>query len=173
MDPALFSFLVFLRSVCVFYSFRVGDKSVTTTKRGLVPDIPQYTQLFFRLCVYFPHQQLRRTYWYVRRITPFMQCTVAEFLDNSSKSLKSFPPCYSESPLRLQLCIEISISSNYSFYSALVYTVKEKGGKPDRKPHPLPYVLRNPYRNLKSENSQDNAEKPQRNCTFMNSMQTM
>jgi hypothetical protein len=33
------------------------------------------------------------------------------------------------------------------------YTVKEKGGKPDRKPHPLPYGLRNPYRNIKSENS--------------------
>jgi hypothetical protein len=24
--------------------------------------------------------------------------------------------------------------------------VKEKGGKPDRKPYPLPYGLRNPYR---------------------------
>jgi hypothetical protein len=27
--------------------------------------------------------------------------------------------------------------------------VKEKGGKPDRKPCTLPYGLRNPYRNLK------------------------
>jgi hypothetical protein len=26
----------------------------------------------------------------------------------------------------------------------LLYTVKEKGGKPDRKPYPLPYGLRNP-----------------------------
>jgi hypothetical protein len=50
-----------------------------------------------------------------------------------------------------------------------VYTVKEKGGKPDRKPHPLTYGLRNPYRNLRSENSQDYAQKPQRNCMFMNS----
>ncbi len=33
----------------------------------------------------------------------------------------------------------------------LLYTVKEKGRKPDRKPHPLPFDLRNPYRNLKSE----------------------
>jgi hypothetical protein len=49
-----------------------------------------------------------------------------------------------------------------------MYTVKEKGGKPDRNPHPLPYGLRNPYRNLKSENSQGYAQKPQRNCTFMN-----
>jgi hypothetical protein len=45
----------------------------------------------------------------------------------------------------------------------LLYTVKEKGGKPDRKPYPIPYGLRNPYRNLKSENSQDYARKPQRN----------
>jgi hypothetical protein len=44
----------------------------------------------------------------------------------------------------------------------------EKGGKPDRKPYTLPYSLRNP-RKLKSENSQDYAQKPQRNSTFMNS----
>ncbi len=29
-------------------------------------------------------------------------------------------------------------------------TVKKKGGKPKRKLYPLPYGLRNPYRNLKS-----------------------
>jgi hypothetical protein len=34
----------------------------------------------------------------------------------------------------------------------LLYTVKEKGGKPNRQPYPLPYGLRNPYRNLKPEN---------------------
>jgi hypothetical protein len=50
----------------------------------------------------------------------------------------------------------------------LLYTIKEKG-KPDRKPHPFPYGLRNSYRNLKSENSQDYAQEPQRNWTFMNS----
>ncbi len=37
----------------------------------------------------------------------------------------------------------------------LLYTVKEKGGKPDGKPYPLPYGLINPYRNLKFENAQD------------------
>ncbi len=76
---------------------------------------------------------------------------------------KSFPPCYSETPL--QLCMEISIFSTHatssSFYSA--YTVKEKGVKTDMKPHPFLYVLRNPYRNLKSENPQDYAHKPQKN----------
>jgi hypothetical protein len=43
----------------------------------------------------------------------------------------------------------------------LEISVKEKGGKPYR--NPLPYGLRNPYRNLKSE-------KPQRNCTLMNKL---
>ncbi len=51
----------------------------------------------------------------------------------------------------------------------LLYTRKDKGGKSDRKPYPFPYGLRNSYRNLKSENSQDYSQKPQRNCSFMNS----
>jgi hypothetical protein len=44
---------------------------------------------------------------------------------------------------------EMSISSNscnllrISRFQ-LLYTVKEKGGKPNRKPFPLPYGLRNP-----------------------------
>ncbi len=41
----------------------------------------------------------------------------------------------------LQLCLEISISSNSrNLLQFLLYTVKEKGGKPDRKPYLLPYV---------------------------------
>jgi hypothetical protein len=32
----------------------------------------------------------------------------------------------------------------------LTVSVKEKGGKPDRNPYPLPYGLRNPYRNTSS-----------------------
>jgi hypothetical protein len=50
----------------------------------------------------------------------------------------------------------------------LLYTVKEKRGKPDRKQYPLPFDLGNPYRNLESQNSQDYAQKPQQNCKFMN-----
>jgi hypothetical protein len=50
----------------------------------------------------------------------------------------------------------------------ILYTVKEKGAKPDIKPYHLPYGSRSPYRNLKSDNSQEYAQKPQRNCTFMN-----
>jgi hypothetical protein len=41
--------------------------------------------------------------------------------------------------------------TSYSFYSVLLYTVREKGGKSERKSHPLPYGLRNPYRDIKSE----------------------
>ncbi len=98
--------------------------------------------------------------------------TEAEFLYEIQTSLKSFPPCNSKSPL--QLCLEISISSSSQnllqfLEVSHVYIIKEKGGKPDRKPHPLPYSFRNPYRNLKSESSQDYAQKPQRNCTFINS----
>jgi hypothetical protein len=39
-------------------------------------------------------------------------------------------------------------ATSYSFYIALLYIVhvKEKGGKPERKQHPLPYGLKNPYR---------------------------
>jgi hypothetical protein len=51
----------------------------------------------------------------------------------------------------------------------LLYTVKEKGGKPDRKPYPLPFGLRNSYRNLKTENSQNYDQKPRRNFTLLNS----
>jgi hypothetical protein len=44
--------------------------------------------------------------------------------------------------------------------SKVTVQCKEKGGKPDRKPYPHPCVLRNPYRNLMPENSQDYAQKP-------------
>ncbi len=95
----------------------------------------------------------------------------AEFFDNPDKSLKIFllaiqSHLYSYASRFLVLQIH---ATSYSFNSALLYTVKEEGGKPDRKLHPLPYALRKPYRNLKSENSQDYAQKPQRNCTFMKS----
>jgi hypothetical protein len=68
-----------------------------------------------------------------------------------------------------QLCLEISITQPLKVSRVqLLYTVMAKGGKPGRKPWSLPYGLRNPKRNLKSENSQDYAQKPQRNCMFMN-----
>ncbi len=85
---------------------------------------------------------------------------------NPAKSLTSFPPCYSQSTL--QLCLRFLF---LQITQPLTTSVKEKGGKPDRKPFPpFPMVgLRNPYRYLMSENSQDYAQKPQHDCTFMNS----
>jgi hypothetical protein len=88
---------------------------------------------------------------------------VAEFLDEIQTEVsKRFPPCYSQPPL--QLCLEISVSSNsrnllLSTVLVTVYTVSEKGGKPDRKPYYLPYGLRNSYRKLKSENFQETLTK--------------
>jgi hypothetical protein len=53
----------------------------------------------------------------------------------------------------------IDLTYFYSSVTVLLYTVKEKGGKSDIKPYPLPSGLRNPYRKLKYENSQDYAQK--------------
>jgi hypothetical protein len=54
--------------------------------------------------------------------------------------------------------------TSYSFSSSV--TVHCKG---ERRKTILPFGLRNPYRNLKSENSPDYAQKPQQNWKFMNS----
>jgi hypothetical protein len=45
-----------------------------------------------------------------------------------------------------------TLATSYSFYSSVtvLYTIKEKGGNSDRKPYPLTYGLRNPYRNLRT-----------------------
>jgi hypothetical protein len=58
-------------------------------------------------------------------------------------------------------------ATSYSFYSSVTLHFKGEKRKTWYKQYPLPYG-RNPY-NLKSENSQDYAQKPQRNCTVMNS----
>ncbi len=68
---------------------------------------------------------------------------------NPDKSLKSFPPCYFTSTalpwdfyfFKLTQLLTVSIVHCCTL---------EKGGKPDRKPHPLPYGLRNPYTEISS-----------------------
>ncbi len=117
---------------------------------------------------------------------------------NSDKSLKSFPSWYSQSPLPTALPWDLYFFKRtqpltcffkvmqpltcffkvmqpltyffkllqplmYFYSSVTVHCQGER--RNDRKPYPLPY----PYRNLKSENSQDYTQNPQRNCTFMNS----
>ncbi len=51
----------------------------------------------------------------------------------------------------------------------LLYTVKERGGKSDRKPPPSLWIKKSIHRNLKSENYKDYEQKPQQNFTIMNS----
>ncbi len=98
----------------------------------------------------------------------------AEFLDEiKTKALRVFllaihSHLYS---FALRFLILQTHATSNDFCSSVVlvvelptYAVKEKGGKPDRKPYPLPYGLRNLYRTLKIY-----AQKPQGNCTFMNS----
>ncbi len=100
-------------------------------------------------------------------------CTIATTVrrpnswTKSKQSLNIFPPCYSQPPLHTALPWDFYF---FKLTQPLTVSVKEKGGTPDIKPpYPLPYGLRNLHRNLKSENSQDYAQKPERNCTFMNS----
>ncbi len=88
-------------------------------------------------------------------------CSSAEFLDEIQTN---FPPCYSITPTALSWDLYF-----FKLTQPLTVSVKEKGGKPDRKAYPLPYSLRNPYRNLKSEKSHDFAQKPHWNCKFVNS----
>jgi hypothetical protein len=49
-----------------------------------------------------------------------------------------------------------------------MYTVKEKGGKPDRKPFPLPYGVRDPHRNLKNMPKNLNEIVVHEFCFYMN-----
>ncbi len=103
----------------------------------------------------------------------------AESLDeNLDKSLKSFASCYSQSPL--QLCLRISISlnpcdlicissnlrhllliscksHNLFFISIGSCTLQRRKEENLIENH---VWLRNPYSNLKSENSQEYAQKP-------------
>ncbi len=86
-----------------------------------------------------------------------------------TKGLKVFLLIVVTSTALLEIYITSNSRSILQFLQFSYCTLKKKGGKPDRKPYPLPYGLRNLYRNLKSENSQDYAQKPQRDFTFMNS----
>ncbi len=108
----------------------------------------------------------------------------AEFLDEiQTKVLRVFLLAIHSHLYILQLCLEISISSNslnllHIYLNSpnllriatvqLLYTVKEKGGKPDRKSYYLPWFEKSIQKHYVSE-SQDYAKKPQWSCMFMNS----
>jgi hypothetical protein len=86
---------------------------------------------------------------------------------NQDKSLESFPPCYSPPPL--QLCLELSISSKSHnllqfLQFQLLYTVKEKGVKPNGKPSPSLWFKKS----VQKPQAWEHAQKSQKNCTSMN-----
>ncbi len=60
-------------------------------------------------------------------------------------------------------------ATSYSFYSLVTVHYKGEWRRTWYKPYPLPHCLTNPHNNPKSEDYQDYAQKPQQNCTFMNS----
>jgi hypothetical protein len=81
-------------------------------------------------------------------------CPEAEFLyDIQTKAVRVFLVVihsHLHSFFALRFIFLLTQSNSYFCSSVTVqYTVKVKGGKPDRKPYPLPYGLRNPYRNPK------------------------
>jgi hypothetical protein len=83
---------------------------------------------------------------------------------NPDKSLKSFPPCFLQSPLyifALRFIFLQTHATSYSFLSSITVHVKEKGAQPERKSYPLLHGLRNPSRNLKSGKFQDYPQKRQ------------
>jgi hypothetical protein len=73
----------------------------------------------------------------------------AEFLDVIGTKVLRVPPCYSQSPLLMDLT--------------------PTPPPPSKSGLKLVCNVNIVYGNLKSENSQDFAQKPQQNCTFMNS----
>jgi hypothetical protein len=61
---------------------------------------------------------------------------------NPDKSLKSFPPCYSQSPLQLFALRFLFLQTHATSYNFCSSVRRRKVGKPDRKAHLLPYGLR-------------------------------
>ncbi len=92
---------------------------------------------------------------------------------NPDKILKSFPPCYSQSHLysfALRFLFLKTHATSYSLYSSVTVHCKEVRKKTWQKTIPPSLLFKNPYRNLKSENSQvklGNFTKIVQ-CTFMN-----
>jgi hypothetical protein len=73
--------------------------------------------------------------WPSSLFTTLLFCPLAEILLAIHSHLYSFA---------LRFLFLQNHATSYSFYNALLYTVKETGGKPERKPLLIPYGLRNP-----------------------------
>jgi hypothetical protein len=68
------------------------------------------------------------------------------------------------------ICLQTHATSYMQFLQFSFCTLYIKEDNLIENHTPLPCCLRSPYRNLNPENCQDYAQKPQRNCTFMNSV---
>ncbi len=85
------------------------------------------------------HKTFTHGFWKFNHCTTYLYVLLMQRTNSwtksrqKSRSLKSFPPCYSQSPL----------------------------------PYHLSYSLRNSYRNLKSENSQDYTQKLEILCSWI------
>jgi hypothetical protein len=92
--------------------------------------------IFLFMCLYYSQHILRMNSW-----SEFQIIVLTAFLLAIQSHLYSFA---------LRFLFLQTHATSCNFLSALLFTVKEEGGKPDRKTHPFPYDLTNPNRNLKS-----------------------
>ncbi len=123
----------------------------------------QYTPCFPAFFIKFS------VYFYLLNPHSFAHCPRGRILGrNPDKSLKSLPPCYSESPLQLyfEVLFLQTHATSYSFYSSLTVYCKEERRKNWEKTIPPSHWFK---KSIESESSQDYAQKPQRNCMFTNS----
>jgi hypothetical protein len=65
----------------------------------------------------------------------------AEFLDESQTKVFLLATQSHLYSLALRCLFLQTNATSYSFFSVLLYTVKEKGEKHNRKPHSLPYMV--------------------------------
>ncbi len=88
---------------------------------------------------------------------------------NPEKILKSFLPCYSQSPLHLCLVYFFKLTqplTNSSVRCCTLLNKKDENLIENKTPFPMLKEIHTG--NLKFENYQDYGQRPQRNCTFMN-----
>ncbi len=145
------------------------------TRTEMIEDYEKFYFLYQTFPLYTPLRHFATFLWRTVICTIVLYCTYIKLKPNSWTKSRQKSSAFSS-----LLFTVTSTALPWAFYFLkltqpltvstvqLLYTVKDKVEKPERKPYPPFLWFRNTYRNLKSENSQDCAQKPQRNCTFMN-----
>ncbi len=87
---------------------------------------------------------------------PFLQERPNSWTKSMTKFLRIFLLVIHSRLYTLQLCMRFFF---FKLTQPLTVSVKEKGGKPNRIPYPLPCDLSNPRRSLKSESCRDYAQR--------------